>query len=247
MLACRSGYLDLVRALIKQGANLDFQDKEGVTAFGHAITSEKGDNIGLIELLLEKGANVCIGKFDWIGNDDNDKRKIRIDKKIKGFSGIKGDMSSYSEIHKKKKFYVNSTRSVRGDGKTFKKGLYGFENEPIGIAIRRRFEAVAVKLLQITNNPHKKDSFSGNTYLHLAVFFRNWNVVDYLLKKGLNPNHKNNHEKSAWHFCQDEDSEITLKSFVQSTTYEPNFKKKKFKKNRKKRKKKKKKKNLKKK
>ena len=38
MLACRSGYLDLVRALIKQGANLDFQDKEGVTAFGHAIT-----------------------------------------------------------------------------------------------------------------------------------------------------------------------------------------------------------------
>ena len=236
MLACRSGYLDLVRALIQQGADLNSQDKEGVTAFGHAITSEKGDNIGLIELLLEKGADVTKGKFEWTGEEE---KKRRNDKKIKGFSGIKGDMGSYSEIHKKKKFYVKSGRNVR-EGKHQKKGLCGFEGEPVGIAIRRRFDAVAVKLLQMSINIHKKDSFSGNTYLHLAVFYRNWDVVNFLLKKGLNPNDKNNHEKSAWHFCQDEETELELKSYVRATTCQPNFKKKKFKKNRKKRKKKKK-------
>ena len=235
MLACKSGYLDLVRVLIQQGADLNSQDKEGVTAFGHAITSEKGDNIGLIELLIEKGADVTRGKFEWNGEEE---KRRRNDKKIKGFSGIKGDMGSYSEIHKKKKFYVKSGRNVR-EGKQSRKGLCGFEGEPVGIALRRRFEAVAVKLLQMTSNVHKKDSFSGNSYLHLAVFYRNWNVVDFLLKKGLHPDEKNNHEKSAWHFCQDEDAELTLKSFVQTTTCEPNFKKKKFKKNRKKRKKKK--------
>jgi ankyrin repeat protein len=238
MLACKSGYLDLVRVLLNQGADIDALDKEGTSAFGHAITSEKGENIGLIDLLIEKGADVSKGKFEW-NTEEGDKKRARPDKKIKGFSGIKGDMGSYSEIHKKKKFYVKSGRSVRNEVKVARKGIWGFDCEPVGIAIRRRFEAVAIKLLLILKNHDKKDSFSGNSYLHLAVFHRTWKVVDFLLKKGLDPQERNNHDKSAWAIAQEEETDSILKSFVQSKTTEQNFKKKKFKKNRKKRKKKK--------
>ena len=237
MLACKSGYLDLVRVLINQGANIDAQDKEGVTAFGHAITSEKGENIGLIELLIEKGADVSKGKFEW-NIEEQEKKRTRGDKKIKGFSGIKGDMGSYSEIHKKKKFYGKSGRSVRNEPKLARKSMWGFECEPVGIAIRRRFEAVAIKLLLILRNYAKKDSFSGNSYLHLAVFHRTWKVVDFLLKKGLDPHERNNHDKSPWAIAQEEETDSILKSFVHCKTAEQNFKKKKFKKHRKKRKKK---------
>lgn len=245
MLACKSGYLDLVRALLNEGADIDAQDHEGVTAFGHAITSEKGENIGLIELLLDKGVDVAKGKFEWHGESESERRRIRPDKKIKGFSGIKGDMGSYSEIHKKKKFYEKSGRNLRGETKSGKKGICGFEADPVGIAIRRKFEAVAIKLFGILKNFHKKDSFSGNSYLHLAVFHQNWKVVSFLLKKGLKPNEKNNHDKTVFDFCQDEVGEEKLRSVIPSNLHEPNFKKKKFKKNKKKRKKKKPKGNLK--
>lgn len=238
MLACKSGYLALVRALLNEGADIDAQDRDGVTVFGHAITSEKGENIGLIELLLEKGANVARGKFEW-NVEDLDRRRPRPDKKIKGFSGIKGDMGSYSEIHKKRRIYGKSGRSVRAEGRAPKREVIGFESEPVGIAIRRKFEAVAVKLLRRLGNWHKRDPFSGNTYLHLAVFYQNWKVVGFLVEKGLSPDDRNNHDKSVWFFCQDEEAQAELKSFVDTKTREPNFKKKKPRKHKKKRKKKK--------
>lgn len=238
MLACKSGYLDLVRALLNEGAELDALDRDDVTAFGHAITSEKGENIGLLELLLEKGADVSKGKFEWSA-EDSERRRPRPDKKIKGFAGIKGDMGSYSEIHKKKKFYGKSGRSVRGEAKGARRGFVGFESEPVGIAIRRKFEAVAIKLLRRLGSHQRRDSHSGNSYLHLAVFCQNWKVVDFLLEQGLHPDVRNNHEKSAWFFCQDEDAQARLRSFVDARSREPNFKKKKTRKLKKKRKRKK--------
>lgn len=238
MLACKSGYLDLVRVLLKLGASLDTQDKEGVTAFGHAITSEKGENIGLIELLIEKGVDVAKGRFEWASEAEGERRRLR-DKKVKGFPGAKGDMGSYSEIHKKKKFYEKSTRHLRGEAKNPKQKGQGFEHGPVGIAIRRKFEVVAIKLLKILKATHKKDSFSGNSYLHLAVLHRNWKVADFLLAQGLDPRDKNNHDKTPAHFCADEGAEAMLKSLVRANTRELNFKKKKSKKSRKKRRKKK--------
>lgn len=238
MLACKSGYLDLVRALLNNGAEVDAQDKDGMTAFGHAISSEKGENIGLIELLIEKGVDVSRGKFEWLSEGEADRRRVRVDKKLKGFPGLKGDMGSYSEIHKKKKFYEKSSRNMRQEAKLSKKGTIGFEGDPVGIAIRRKFEVVAIKLLKILNNAHKKDSFSGNSYLHLAVIHKNWKVAEFLLQKGLDPNEKNNHDRTTLQFCGDEASEEILKSLIRGRTCELNFKKKKFKKQRKKRKKK---------
>lgn len=237
MLACKSGYLALVRALLNEGAEINAQDKDGVTAFGHAITSEKGENIGLIELLLEKDVDVTRGKFEW-NVEDPDRRRPRPDKKIKGFSGIKENMGSYSEIHKKRRIYGKSGRSVRAEGRVSKREVCGFESDPVGIAIRRKFEVVAIRLLKMLGNCHKRDPFSGNSYLHLAVFHQNWKVVAFLVEKGLNPDERNNHDKTVWFFCQDEDAQNELKSYVEKKTREPNFKKKKPKKHKKKRKKK---------
>lgn len=60
--ACSLCYVEIVKVLIKNGANLDVQDKYGKTALMHAVTSYN-DNISryiIVKMLIEAGAGVDI-------------------------------------------------------------------------------------------------------------------------------------------------------------------------------------------
>lgn len=250
MLASKSGYLDLVRLLLNEGADINVQDKDQVSAFGHALTSEKGDNIGLIELLIERGAETQKGKFDWKiedPQDDKEDRKskrpmIRSEKGKKSFYNGNGESSSYFAMHKKKKSYGKIFKSFRGDNKLGekvlpKKSRLGFENDVIAIAICRAFEEIAIKIMEKHLCWEKVDSTTGNSYLHLAVYFKAWKVAQFLLEKGISPNSKTLGNKDVWTCCQDENSETMFKSLVNDYLVQPNFKKKKPKRVKRKRKK----------
>ena len=58
MIAASKGSSDMVKLLLEEGASVNKRDKRSKTAIYHAIDNERGENLHVISLLLEKHADV---------------------------------------------------------------------------------------------------------------------------------------------------------------------------------------------
>lgn len=209
MIASAAGNLELTKLLIDFGADQTILDPQGNSAFSLALTSEKGPNIGLIDLLLENGANPITGKYIWKTDecDESERNRRRGAKHVRVVSGSnRTSEQSYSSLHLRRNIYFKSSQKHIDRGSKIITKSRVFENDAIAVAIRRGFESIAIKLLENLASWNKKCGNTGWTYLHLACVYRNWEVAKILIKKGCLPNFKGFEGKDAWACCPDEDA-----------------------------------------
>lgn len=178
MLACAARNKQLVNCLIKNNANLNESNSEGYTALHNAVFS---DNTNIVSQLLENGARV---------NQQTNgitPLSIAIILKREAILPMLLEKTAFSmdEIHSPQLYSLIEQCDTNSQSIFLKKILEFYGNSDSS--------STAIDL----NN---KDP-QGNTVLMKACQSQNEPLVAYLLKKGANPNSKNNNHDSALHYA----------------------------------------------
>ena len=228
MSASSDGHLDLVRVLINEGCDINAQDKNGISVFGHALTSSKGDNIGLINLLIEAGVDTKKGKFEWknsqsLENSETEYNPIKKfylkpeKNKKNNLNNNKPEKKSYFKIHQMKKTYSKKSKNVKADSKfnsSLQKLNNYFNNDSISISIKRGFEEIAIKLLEKDVSVINETNQLIQNYMQLAIMFKAWKVIKFFLVKGIKPEIRELEKKEKWNMNLDEETRETLEEMV---------------------------------
>lgn len=240
MIASSTGHLDLVRVLLNEGCNINAQDKTGTSVFGHALTSLNRDNIGLINLLIEAGAVTNTGKFEWksshnfdnIDHETNPVKKLYLkqEKSKKNLFNSKVEEKSYFAIHQKKKTYSKISKSLKIDSKSqifSTKFLNPLYNDSISVSIKRGFEKIAIKLIKKDIKLDTQGMQTAQYYIQLAIIFKAWNIVKFLLLNGVTPKLQEIENKEKWGIVLDDQTKEILQEMIENHFVKKNFKKKK--------------------
>ena len=195
--ACRSGYFDIAKALIKAGADVNKKDKRGDRPLKLACNAYKEENIAkIVKILLENGANSDLFKRGEDGplhyatmysNFEAVKLLVRHGANVNLSGGYKrtaliyAAANSYPEMLK---FLLETKANINANNEAGENALFEL------ITRNNPNSEIAKILIDNGINLHYKNKHYG-TALHWAAYCGRKNIIELLLKKGAKINEKN--------------------------------------------------------
>ena len=185
MEAVSNGDADIVDLLIEKGANLDVQDKMGLTALHSAFVQGEGDMKYIIEKLVTSGANINL--------TDNDGQNV-----LHHAASNCIDVNIIYFLHN----YGADPNHLSNDECT---PLYNAcaafcPDELIADQNKSKFAPLEIvdALINITNNINQRCQETGDTAILYAVGSGRKETVELLLKYGADPYITNNDEMDCF-------------------------------------------------